>query len=60
MIVQSVTTITDKTLNDIVYRVYRQVVDEKTQKVYYECEVYTRKGELQVYRDQVHSVDTKA
>lgn len=59
MIVQSVKSVTDRVLNDLVSRIYRQVVDEKTQKVYYECLVYTRKGFIQEYKDQVHAIDRK-
>ena len=58
MIVQSITTVSDRTLNDIVSRVYKQVVDEKTQKVYYECIIYTRKGEIEVHTDN-HTIDKK-
>ena len=59
MIVQSITGVYERVQDAIVSRVYKQLVDEKTQKVYYECIVYTRKGDLEVHTNK-NTIDTKA
>jgi hypothetical protein len=58
MIVQSISSVYEKVRDAIVSRVYKQLVDEQSQKVYYECIVYTRKGDLEVHTDN-HTIDKK-
>lgn len=59
MIVQSISSVYERIQDAIVSRVYKQLVDEHTQKVCYECIIYTRRGDLEVHTDN-HTIDLKA
>jgi hypothetical protein len=58
MEIQSVHRVVENVRDNVVIKQYSQVYDEKTQKTYYECVIYTYKGTLDTYHDKGQNVDT--